>query len=445
MIENRNPLAQAFTLSSLLKFAFPSIIMMIFMGLYTLVDTIFISRFVNTDALSAVNIVCPVINVMVGLSAMIATGGNAIIARKMGQQEYERANKDFTLLSIAGFLIGVLFSIIGILFLDDLIYALGASERLYPYCKDYLYIILLFAPANMLQGIFQNLMITAGKPKLGLLLSIGAGLFNIILDYICMVPFDMGIRGAAIGTGLGYMMAAGIGMLFFISKKGSLTFKKPIFDMHVLLETCTNGCSEMVSQISTAVTTLLFNYVMMRMLGEKGVAAITILIYSQFMFTTLFIGFSIGVAPIISYNYGAENIKQLQKTMQHCIVFISIMSILLWLVSLWGGSTLVHIFTPRGTEVYNITYNGLRIFMYSFLLCGFNIFSSAMFTALSNGKVSALISFLRTFLFIFLFLSLLPKVWGVEGVWLAVPCAEVCSIIVTIYFVWKYQDIYHYI
>ena len=269
--QTENPLSQNFTIKSLLKFTYPTILMMLFMGLYTVVDTIFVARFVDTNALSALNIVCPVINLIVGLGTMLATGGSAIVARKMGAGEHARASQDFTLIIGAGILLGMLIAIFGTFFIDRIIWGLGASSILFPYCKEYLFILLLFTPASILQVLFQNLIVTAGRPGMGMVLGVSAGITNILLDYIFMVPLQIGIRGAAFGTGIGYMIPAVIGTLFFSAKKSSLYFRKPVIDISVLGESCTNGFSEMVSQAATAVTTFLFNQIMMKLLGENGV------------------------------------------------------------------------------------------------------------------------------------------------------------------------------
>lgn len=340
---NSNPLAKDFNTGSLLKFAFPTISMMLFMGLYTIVDTIFVSRFVNTNALSAINIVCPVINLIVGLGTMIATGGSAIVARKMGAGEPKRAKQDFTLLILFGFILGVVIFILGIIFIDEIIYALGADKVLFPYCKDYLTIILLFTPASMLQVLFQNLFVTAGKPTLGLVLSVSAGVMNIVFDYLFMVIFDMGIAGAGFGTGIGYLIPAITGLIVFCKKSGTLSFVKPIIDIKVLGESCINGSSEMVSQLSTAITTFFFNRTMMNLLGVNGVASITIIIYTQFLLTTLFIGFSMGVAPVISYNFGANNYYGLKKIYKICISFIFVGSLFIFALSFINGNTLVRL------------------------------------------------------------------------------------------------------
>ncbi len=429
-----NPLSQNFMMKSLLKFAFPTILMMIFMGLYTVVDTIFIARFIDANALSALNIVCPVINLIVGLGTMLATGGSAIIARKMGAGEQTRASQDFTLIISTGVLIGILIAIFGTIFINKIIWELGASSILFPYCKEYLFILLLFTPANILQVLFQNLIVTAGHPEIGMILGVSAGVTNIFLDYVFIVLLQMGIKGAAFGTGIGYMIPAVIGLLFFSTRKGNLHFRKPVIDIFVLKESCMNGFSEMVSQMATAVTTFLFNGVMMKLLGENGVAAITIIIYMQFLLSALYIGFSMGIAPVISYNYGKQDEKQLKNVFSICIRFILFVSISVFAIAFIFGSPLVGIFSEKGTFVYEIARNGFLIFSFSFLFSGLNIFTSATFTALSNGKLSAILSFLRTFGLITVLLLTLPNILGVIGVWLAVPISELLTMIVALIF-----------
>ena len=318
----KNPLAESFNVISLIRFAFPSMVMMLFMGLYTIVDTIFVARFVDMNALSSINIVCPVINLIVGLGTMLATGGSAVVAKKMGNGNTEEARSNFTLIVVAGAVIGLLITAAGLVFLDEIIWGLGASKVLFPYCKDYLTIQLICAAFNMMQVLYQNLFVTAGKPALGLALAVLAGTSNIVFDYVFIVLLQMGIKGAAIGTGIGYMIPTIIGTIFFLMKRSELHFCKPDMDASVLLKSCSNGASELVSQCSTAVTTFLFNGTMMKLLGEDGVAAITVLIYSQFLLTTLTIGFSMGTAPVVSYNYGSGNVKQLKKTVRICFSFI---------------------------------------------------------------------------------------------------------------------------
>ena len=432
-----NPLAQKFTAVSLLKFAFPTMITMLFMGLYTIGDTIFVSRFVNTDALSAINMVTPVINIIVGLGTMLATGGSARSARNRGEGKEREASQDFALIVFCGAALGIWIAVTGVLCMDEIIRGLGAGERLFPYCREYLMIFLLFTPASILQLLFQNLIVTAGRPGFGMALSLGAGAANVVLDYIFMVPFGMGIRGSALGTGMGYFIQAAAGMGFFLWGKGNLRFERPVFRPGVLLESCANGCSELVSQAAAAVTTFLFNTVMMRLLGEDGVAAVTILIYTQFLLTALYIGFSMGVAPVISYHFGGQNGEELNRIFHICLRFIAASSVLVFSVSMAAGPWLAGIFSPVGTEVYRIARDGFLIFPFSFLFCGWNIFASSAFTALSNGKISAVISFLRTFGLITLLLLVLPEVMGVTGVWLAVPAAEFVTMLVSARFLWN--------
>ena len=305
-------------------------------------------------------------------------------------------------------------AVFGTACIERIVWGLGASSILFPYCREYLFILLLFTPANILQVLFQNLIVTAGRPGIGMILGVSAGIVNILLDYIFMVPLQMGIKGAALGTGIGYMIPSVIGILFFCTKKNCLHFRRPVMDISVLIEGSINGFSEMVSQAAAAVTTFLFNRIMMKLLGENGVAAITIIIYTQFLLSALYIGFSMGVAPIISYHYGKQDRKQLKNVFSICIRFLIFVSISVFGIAFVFGSPLLLIFSENGTPVYEIARNGFLIFPFSFLFSGLNIFTSATFTALSNGKLSAILSFLRTFGLITLLLLTLPNLLGVN-------------------------------
>ena len=381
-----NPLARPFTAWSLLRFALPTVLAMVSMGLYTITDTILVARLVDTDALSALNIVCPVVNVTVGLGTMLAAGGGAVVARRMGEGEADRASRDFTLLTLTGALLGLALAAAGLAALPGLVRALGASERLYPYCRDYLLALLLFTPAGMLQVLFQNLVVTAGRPGLGMVLGLGAGTVNLVMDYLLMAPLGLGIRGAAIGTGMGYLFSAALGLFFFASGRGSLRFRRPVWDAGLLLQSCANGSSELVSQAAAAVTTFLFNRTMLALAGEEGVAAVTIMIYAQFLLTALFIGFSMGVAPVISYRFGAG--RGLSPLMALCRRSILALSAAVWALSLLLGERLAAVFSPEGTAVYELARRGFTIFPHAFLFCGWNIFASAAFTAVSDGPGS---------------------------------------------------------
>lgn len=438
-----NPLAENFTAISLIRFALPSMVMMLFMGLYTMADTVFVARFVDTNALSAINIVCPVINVIVGLGTMLAAGGSAVVAGKMGSGKIEEARSDFTRIVLAGGILGLAIAVVGLLFLDEMVWGLGAGELLFPYCKDYLRIQLVFAAGNLMQVLYQNLFVTAGKPAFGLMLSVCAGIANIVFDYVFIVLLQMGISGAALGTGVGYLIPAFAGTGFFLRKKSQLHFSRPDRDSSVLRKSCLNGASEMVSQLAAAVTTFLFNAAMMKLEGEDGVAAITVIIYSQFLLTTLFIGFSMGVAPVISYHYGSGNVGQLKKVVRICWGFLAAVSLFVFLFSAAAGTHIAGIFAKDNETVFALAKTGFRIFSVSFLFSGTNIFASALFTALSNGRASAAISFSRTFGFLILFLLVLPKFLQVTGVWLAIPAAELSAWFLTIGLLCRYRNYYH--
>lgn len=440
-----NPLAKSFNMASLIKFAFPSMVMMLFMGFYTIADTIFVARFVDTNALSSINIVCPVINIIVGLGTMLGTGGSAVVAKKMGSSKMDEARGSFTLIITTGIITGLLITVMGLLFLNRIIRALGASRVLFPYCRNYLMIQIIFAVPGIMQVLYQNLFVTAGKPALGLALSVMAGIANIIFDYIFIVLMQMEIKGAALGTGIGYLIPAVTGTVFFLAERSGLYFCKFKMDIPVLLKSCSNGASEMVSQLSAAVTTFMFNAAMMELLGEDGVAAITVIIYSGFLLTALYIGFSMGVSPVISYNYGSGNIMQLKKIVHNCFCFVTAISVFVFLVSFLAGENIASVFAGNNLNVFRITEEGFFIYSFSFLFSGYNIFSSALFTAISNGKISAIISFLRTFGFITVFLLVLPGFWQVKGVWSAIPVAELLTFMLAIYLVYKYYSHYNYL
>ncbi len=440
-----NTLAQKFGILSLLKFTFPTIVMMVFMSLYTMVDGIFVSNLIGENALSAINIVFPASSIIIAISIMLATGGSAIIGKYMGEGKSQSAKEFFTLLIIIGLIFGVITLILGFLFIEPLITLLGSTPSLHDYCYSYLKILLIFAPFSVLQMLFQFFFVTAGKPNWGLFSTIAGGVVNILLDYILIVPLQMGIAGAALGTGIGYSIPAICGLIYFtFCRTGTLYFVKPKWDGPALLQSCFNGSSEMVTNLATAVTTLLFNIVMLKYLGENGVAAITIVLYAQFLLTSVYLGFSSGIAPILSYNYGEGNHQELHKIYRISMGFICISSILILLLSLSLSSHIVTVFVSSDSAVFPIARHGFVLFSMSYLITGFNIFASSMFTAFSNGKISAIISFLRTFVFIIFAILFLPSMIGANGIWLSVPMAELLTLIISFGYMIRYKRNYHY-
>lgn len=417
-------IAKKFNIGELLLFAFPSILMMMFMSLYTIVDGLFVSRFIGTDALSAVNITYPAGSVILAVGVMFATGGSAIIATQLGEGKERQAQQNLTLITLTAVAISIVISVSALIGLDPLVRLLGASEELVEPSKAYLRILMFFAPMSVLQLLFQNFFVMAGRPGLGLGLTIGAGIFNMVFDYVFIVPMGMGIEGAAYATVLGYCIPALVGMMFFLLNRKGLHFSKPKFSWRTIGTSCFNGSSEMVTNLSGSVTTLLFNIIMMRLLGSNGVAAITIVLYSQFLMTSLFLGFSIGVAPIISYHAGAGDEKYLKRLYRICMGFILAASVAICLFAYFSSGTIVQLFTPKSSPVYDLAVHGFRLFTIAFLFAGTNIFVSALYTALSDGKTSALISFARTFLFTVIGIIGLSALFGLDGLWLAVPFAE---------------------
>lgn len=439
-----NSLGKEVTFLSLIKFTLPTIIMMVFFSLYTIIDGIFVSRYIGSNALSAINIVYPVICILIGISVMMATGGSAIVAKFMGEAKDKEARESFTLITITSIIFGLIIAIFSLIFIKQIIYLLGSTDSLYENSHTYLFTMLLFTPVIILKMLFDYFLITAGNPNLGLLSAIIGGVTNIILDYVLIVPLNMGLVGAALATCIGYSLPSIIGIIYFFNKKNTLHFVKPKFNFKTILYSCSNGSSEMVTQISSAVTTFLYNIIMIKLLGENGVTSITIVLYAQFLLVSAYIGFTSGVSPRISYNFGSENKQQLYKIIKYSYIFIMLFSISTFIISKYLSPLLISIFAGNGTELYNITLNGFNLFQISFLLCGVNIFTSGMFTAFSNGKVSALLSLLRTFIFLSSGIIFLPSLIGVNGVWLAVPLAEIMTLVFSLFYIYKYKNIYGY-
>ena len=414
----------------LLKFAAPSIVMMVFMSLYTIVDGIFVSRFLGSNALSSLNIVYPVINVAIAIATMLGTGGNAIISKYLGEGKEERAREALTQFVVLTLALSILLLILSELFLTPISRFLGANDVLLTDCRLYLGASMLFAPACMLQAVFQSFFVTAGRPGLGLLLMTGAGVFNMIFDYVLIVPCGMGIAGAAVATGIGQCIPAVFGLFFFAFSKKELRFCKFTFSGKEMLDACYNGSSEMVSQLSNAIITFLFNIVMMSLAGEHGVAAITILLYGQFLFNAFYLGFSIGISPVIGFQYGADDRVKLRKIYRISFLFVAASSVLIVGLAILFSPAIVTVFTKE-QRTWELASAGFRLFAINFLFSGINVTSSGFFTALSNGKVSAIISFCRTLVFIVISLLIFPRILGINGAWIAIPVAEFLTLLIS--------------
>lgn len=417
-------ISREFTFAELFRFAIPSIIMMIFMSLYTIVDGFFVSRYEGANALSAMNIVWPLISTIIAIGVMFASGGSAIVARQMGEGKPEDANHSFSLIVFAALFFGTTCALLFLVFMDPIVHFLGASGSLVKLCKDYLVILMIFAPMSVLQLLFQNFFVTAGRPKLGLVLTIAGGFSNMFFDYLLIVPFGMGVKGAAYATAASYCIPAIGGLIFFTLNRKGLHFTTPSRSMSLVAESASNGSSEMVSNLSGSVTTILFNLTMLELAGSAGVAAISAVLYCQFLMVSLFLGFSIGIASVISFHWGARNLPFLHRTLKHCACFVLFVSVLTAILSFSGSALICNIFFPAEQDVASLAAHGMQLFSFSFLFAGLNIFASSFFTALGNGRVSAAISFTRTFLFTIIGIIIMSYLWGLDGLWLAVPFAE---------------------
>lgn len=439
-----NSLNSKVSVLSLIKHTLPTVIMMIFFAMYSIVDGMFVSRYVGSNALSSINIVYPMISLLIGVSVMLATGGNAVVSKLMGENKEKEAKESFTLIVLSTVIIGFIIAAVLLVFIKQIILFLGATDNLYDYCRNYLSINLLFTPFIMLKLLFDYYYVTAGKSGFGLFISVIGGITNMVLDYIFIVVFNMGVSGAAIATVIGYTLPAVVGILFFADKKRVIHFVMPKFNIQVIKQSCFNGSSEMVTQLSSAVTTFLYNIAMLKFLGEAGVAAITVILYIQFLLSAAYIGFTSGVAPRIGYNYGANNKKEIQSLVKYSYIIILVFSIITFIISKIIENPLTALFCGKGTDVYYITLNGFNLFSISFLLCGINIFTCGMFTAFSNGKVSGMLSLFRTFVFFIIGLIILPQFWGVDGVWLIAAFAEILSLILSLIVLRRYRYTYGY-
>ena len=443
-MKNENIYSQPLTLKNVLKFAIPTIIMTVFMSFYTMVDGLFVSNLIGTDALSAINLPAPVISIVTAVSTMLATGGSAVIMKKVGEKKTREANEDFTFLIIVNIIVGLMMSCFGYLIMDSLFESMDLSEKVFGYCHTYLSRYLIFTVPILLMNNFTLYMIAAGKSALSMICSVAGGVLNMILDYVFISVLDMGIAGAAIATGLGYSVTAAVGFLIFSKETSLLHFVKPKFRKSTLKNAATNGSSEMATALVTGIVTMMFNYTMLKYVGENGVAAITIIMYVLMFATSLYTGYSYGVAPMISFYYGEQNNIKLKKLIRLSLKIIGIVAVTATVLSVILTKPLVSVFSRPGNEVYDLAVTGNRICSAALIFIGFNVFASGMFTALSNGLISAVLAFSRSFVFMVIAMLVLPALLGVNGVWLANPVAEFAAICLSAFMFIKYRKKYNY-
>lgn len=438
-------LSEHFTYSKLLRFVLPSIIMMIFTSIYGVVDGLFVSNFVGKTPFAAVNLIYPFLMILGALGFMIGTGGSAIVAKTLGEGKEKRAKQYFSMLVYVTLGLGVVILILGQIFLPSVASLLGAKGETHRLCVQYGRIILCSLPAFMLQNVFQSFFVTAEKPQLGLYVTIAAGVTNMILDFLFVAVFRWGIAGAAAATAISECIGGGVPLLYFGRKNSSiLQLTKPVFRAGVLLKTCTNGSSELMSNLSMSIVNMLYNWQLMKMVGEDGVAAYGVIMYVNFIFISVFIGYSIGSAPIVGYHYGADNRDELRNVFRKSMRLVAAGGCALLLLANVLALPLARFFVGYDRQLLQMTCHGFRIYAISFLICGFNIYGSAFFTALNNGLISAVISFLRTLVFQLVIVLILPIFLGLDGIWLAIVAAELLALVITVQFLIRKRYVYHY-
>ena len=429
---------------NILRFALPTIVMTVFNTFYTMVDGLFVSNLIGTAALSAINLTAPAIGLITAVSGMLATGGSAVAMKKMGEGREEEARQDFTLLILTNAVVGAVMMALGYGLMDVLLGSMGLSPEVFGYCHAYLSDYLLFTIPILLMYNFSLYLIAADRSRLSLICTVAGGVSNIVLDYVLIAMAGLGIRGAAVATGLGYSLTAAAGLLVFRKRDSLLHFQKPVFRGGVLLHASANGLSELATSLVSGITTLLFNLAMLKYIGEDGVAAITIIMYVLMFVSALFIGYSYGAAPMISYYHGEGNHEKLKKLVRFSVRFILGASALCAAVSALATPALVGVFTRPGSPVYALAVTGNRLCSIALLFLGLNVFASSMFTALSNGVVSAVLAFSRSFLFTVACVQLLPLLLGVTGVWLATPAAELLGLLMSAALLARHQKRYGY-
>lgn len=439
-------LSDHFDFKKLFRFVIPSIVMMIFTSIYGVVDGFFVSNVVGKTSFAAVNLIMPVTQILGALGFMFGTGGSALVAKTLGEKKKQKANEIFSMLVVVGIVSGIVLAVVGCIFINPIAILLGAEGEMISLCATYARIILFVLPAYMLQNMFQSFLVTAEKPKFGLLVTVIAGVTNMVLDALFMVVFQWGIAGAALATAMSQAIGGLIPFIYFCRENTSaLRFVKPVFSGKDLLRASLNGSSEFVTTISLSVVAVLYNLELLKYAGENGVAAYGVIMYVSFIFIAIFLGYSIGVAPIIGYNYGAGNDKELKNIFKKSCAFILTAGVLLTFGVDALSGTLSKIFVGYDKELLEMTTHALRIYGLSFFFTGIGIFGSALFTALNNGLISAVISFLRTLVFQVATILILPAILGLNGVWCAIIVAEGLSAFVAIVFIIKYKKQYRYL
>ena len=438
-------LSDHFSYSKLLRFTLPSIVMMVFTSIYGVVDGLFVSNFVGKTAFASVNLVMPFVMILGGMGFMIGTGGTALVSKILGEGDPDTANRTFSMMVLFTLALGIVLSAGGIIFMRPVSRFLGATDAMMDDCVLYGRIITGFTFAFMLQNVFQSFFIAAEKPKLGLKVTVAAGLTNMVLDALFIAVFKWGVAGAAIATGLSQCVGGVLPLVYFLCPNSSLLRLSPTrLRLRPILAACGNGSSELMSNISSSLVSMLYNFQLMRLAGEDGVSAYGVLMYVQFIFISIYIGYSIGCAPVVSYHFGAQNHGELKNLLGKSVLLMGGTGVALTALAMALADPLSRLFVGYDAGLFALTSHAFRLFAWSFLLAGFNIYTSGFFTALNNGGVSAAISFLRTLVSQSASVLILPIFFDVDGIWWAITVAEVFAFLISVLFLLAKRGKYHY-
>lgn len=438
-------LSDHFNYRKLLRFTLPTIVMMIFTSVYSVVDGFFISNFVGITPFAAINLIMPFTQILGCVGFMFGAGGSALVSATLGEGKEEKANSIFSMLVYITAISGVVLGILGIIFIEPVAVFMRASDTLLPYCVTYGRILLLMLPAFMLQNMFQSFLVTAEKPVLGLVITVGAGLTNIVLDALFIIVFKWGVVGAAVATIIAQCLGGVVPFVYFAKKNTSrLKLGRFYWNGKALFDSCTNGSSELVTNISMSVVSILYNYQLMKFSGENGVAAYGAVMYVGFVFAAVFLGYSIGVAPVIGFHYGAKNTDELKGLFKKSNTLVVTTCVVLSVFAYVFSEFLAKIFVANDPVVLDMTVRAFHFYSLSVLFSGFSIFGSAFFTALNNGIVSAIISFMRTLLFQIASVLILPAFFDLNGVWYSLFIAEILATAVTLTFYFVKRKEYNY-
>jgi len=438
-------LSEHFTYSKLLRFTLPSIGMMLFTSVYGVVDGLFVSNFVGKTPFAAINLIWPFLMMFGTLGFMIGTGGSALVSKTMGEGDRKKANEIFSMLIYVSVAAGLLLTVLGMVLVRPVALWLGAEGEMVEACVVYGRILLSTLVFFVLQNEFQSFCIVAERPRLGLVVTVAAGLTNIVLDALFVAVLDWGLYGAAAATAISQLVGGAIPLAYFVLPNSStLRLGAARFDGKALAQTCFNGSSELVTNLSMSLVNMLYNFQLMKFAGEDGVAAYGVIMYVNFIFVGVFLGYSLGVAPVISFHYGAMNHDELKSLRRKSLVIITVGALLLTAAAEAAATPLARVFVGYDAGLMAMTRRGFSIYSLSFVIMGFNMFASSFFTALNDGLISALISFSRALLFQVIAILLLPLFWGLDGVWLAIVAAELASLVVTMVCLITKQKEYHY-